>query len=105
MESLSNSRYVAYDAANGKYEEFETLKEAEDWLKDEDGEGISKEACNGMNYIAEIQYRSVVTLIDKKEDYHVHTEECTEDCDEEEWPYSDDWDLIGDHHYEKIDWP
>ena len=101
---MKDYRYVAYDAANGKYEEFETLKEAEYWLKDGDDEGISEEACNGRNYIAEIQYRSVVTLTDKKEDYHVHTEECTEDCDEEEWPYSDDFDGIGDHHYERIDW-
>ena len=28
------NRYVAYDAANGEYEEFKALKEAEDWLTD-----------------------------------------------------------------------
>ena len=99
------NRYVAYDAASGDYEEFKTLKEAEDWLTDgDDGEGISEEACNGQNYIAEIQYRSTVTTTDRKEDYHVHTDECTEDCDEEEWPYSDDFDWIGTHSYEKINW-
>ena len=98
------NRYVAYDAASGDYEEFKTLKEAEDWLKDGDGEGISEEACNGQNYIAEIQYRSTVTTTDRKEDYHVHTDECTEDCDEEEWPYSDDFDWIGTYSYEKINW-
>lgn len=104
MIKKNNYRYVAYDAANGEYEEFKTLKEAEDWLKENDGEGISQEACDGQNYIAEIQYRSVVTTIDKKEDYHVHTDECPENCDEEEWPYNSDWDFIGDHSYEKIDW-
>lgn len=102
--SKNNYRYVAYDAANGEYEEFETLKEAEDWLKEGDGEGIFDEACRGQNYIAEIQYRSVVTKTDEKENYHVHTDKCPEDCDEEEWPYSDDFDWIGHHSYEKIDW-
>lgn len=104
MSKKNNYRYVAYDAANGDYEEFETLKEAEDWLKEGDGEGISDEACCGQNYIAEIQYRSVVTKTDEKSNYHVHTDECPEDCDKEEWPYSDDFDWIGHHSYEKIDW-
>ena len=51
MSKNKNYRFVAYDAANGDYEEFETLKEAEDWLKEEDGEGISDEACCGQNYM------------------------------------------------------
>ena len=53
MSKKKNYRFVAYDAANGDYEEFETLKEAEDWLKEGDGEGISDEACCGQNYIAD----------------------------------------------------
>lgn len=104
MGPLSDYRYVAYDAAYREYEEFVTLKEAEDWLKKGDGEGISEEACDGQNYIAEIQYRSTVTTIDRKENYHVHTDECMEDCDEEEWLYCDDFDEIGKHSYERIDW-
>ena len=43
-------------------------------------------------------------LYDEKSNYHVHTDECPEDCDEEEWPYNDDFDWIGHHYYEKIDW-
>ena len=104
MNKKNNNRYVAYDAANGYYKEFETLQEAESWLKKNDGDGISDEACNGENYIAEIQFRSIVTKIDEKENYHVHTDECAEDCDEEEWPYSDDFDYIANHSYDKIDW-
>lgn len=104
MNKKSNYRYVAYDAANGEYQEFETLNEAENWLKEDDGEGISNEACCGQNYIAEIQYISEVTRIDEKKNYHVHTDDCPEDCDEEEWPYNDDWDWIGDHHYVRINW-
>ena len=34
----------------------------------------------------------------------MHTDECPEDCDEEEWPYSDDFDFVGNHWYEKIEW-
>ena len=97
-------RYVAYDAQNRDYEEFETLKDAENWLKEGDGEGISEEAELGQNYIAEIQYRSVITKLEEKSDYHVHTDSCPENCDEEEWPYNDDFDWIADHSYEKIDW-
>lgn len=95
MKQSNNYRYVAYDAANGEYEEFKTLKEAEDWLTEGDGEGISEESCCGQNYIAEIQYRSVVTVTDKKEDYLISGEE---------WLYGSDFEWIGKQSYEKIDW-
>lgn len=97
-------RYVAYDAALGEYQEFKTKEEAEEWLKEDDYEGISEEAVEGRNYIAEIQYKSVVDKIDEKSNYHVHTDDCPEDCDEEEWYYNDDCDWIGKHHYERINW-
>ena len=97
-------RYVAFDAANREYQEFRTIKEAEEWLTENDYEGILEEAVEGRNYIAEIQYKSVVNVIDEKSNYHVHTDECPENCDDEEWPYSDDFDWTGDHHYEKINW-
>lgn len=101
---MAMNRYVAYDATNGEWEEFETLKAAEDWLTENDGDGISEEACNGQNYIAEIQFRSAVTVIDGKDNYHVHTDDCPEDCDEEEWPHNNDFDWVGKHSYTKIDW-
>ena len=104
MSYNSGYRYIAYDAANGEYQEFRTIKEAEEWLKEGGYDGISEEAVEGRNYIAEIQYKSVVNVIDEKSNYHVHTEECSENCDEEEWPYNDDFDWMGDHHYEKINW-
>lgn len=97
-------RYVAYDAANGEHEEFKTIKEAEDWLKDGDGEGISEEAENGQNWIAEIQYISEVTEIDNKSNYHENEDGVLVNEDGEEWPISSDFDWIGDHHYVKIDW-
>ena len=106
-------RYVAYDAANGDYEEFKSLKEANDWLTDMDGEGISEEAVNGQNWIAEIQYRSVVTQIEDKGDYCTcddetfvpdHDDRCSVCGKEERWPYPDEFDYIANHTYEKINW-
>lgn len=41
MKQKNDYRYVAYDAANGEYEEFKTVKEAEDWLTENDYAGIS----------------------------------------------------------------
>ena len=106
MKELPNYgfRYVAYDAANGEYEEFKTLKEAKDWLTDGDGEGISEEACNGQNWIAEIQYVSEVTKIDDKSNYHENEDGELVNDDGKEWPLSDDFDWLGSHHYVKIDW-
>ncbi|WP_212123098.1 hypothetical protein [Bacteroides pyogenes] len=104
MKPIDKCRYVAYDAANNEYYTFETLEEAKDWLKKDDSEWISEEACLGWNFIAEIQYRSVVTVTDQKSNYHTHTEDCPDDCDEEEWPYSDDVEWVGKHSYEKIEW-
>lgn len=87
-------RYVAYDAANGEYQEFKTIDEAKKWLTCDDYEEISCEAIEGRNYIAEIQYKSRVDVIDRKCDY-----ECAED-----WDYRDDIDWIGKQEFEKINW-
>lgn len=97
-------RYVAYDAANGEYEEFKTFEEAESWLKEGDGEGISEEAESGRNWIAEVQYVSEVTEIDNKSNYHENEDGELVNSDGDEWPISNEFDWIGDHHYVKIDW-
>ena len=104
MKPKDEYRYVAYDAHNAEYEQFKTIKEAEDWLKENDGNGISEEAVNGFNFIAEIQYISVVEETDNKSNYHVHNDECGNDCEEEEWPYDDEFSWVGNHRYEKIEW-
>lgn len=98
------NRYVAYDACNEEYNEFKTLQEATDWLKEGDSEGISDEACEGQNWIAEIQYISEVTEIDNKSNYHENEDGILVDEDGEEWSISSEFDWIGDHHYVKIDW-
>lgn len=106
-------RYIAYDAENGEYQEFKTVKEAENWLTENDREGISESAVNGQNYIAEICYKSVVAKIEDKNDYcscddDTYDEDENGNCincgKEERWAYSDEFDWIGKHSYEKINW-
>lgn len=97
-------RYVAFDAANREYQEFKTIEEAETWIKENDCECIPLEVSYEENYIAEIQYKSVVDITGERSNYHVHTEECPDDCDKEKWPYGDDCEWVGRHHFEKINW-
>lgn len=103
-------RYVAYDAANGAYDEFKTLEEAKIWLKEDDGDGISEDACYGKNWIAEKQYYSVVTKTEDRDDYCTcgfefdnNEDECP-NCKKEKWEYSEDFEWIGYHDYERIKW-
>lgn len=106
-----NYRWLAFDAANGDLEMFKTFNEAVAWLTDNDGEGISIEAEQGDNWIAEIQYKSVVTPLEKKEDYCECMDREDRDSDvceicgkEEVWPYDSNFDYIADHRYERIDY-
>jgi hypothetical protein len=95
---------VAYDANETEYAQFETKEEAEKWLTrwDDGDEGITMEAVEGDNIIAEIKWRSQVTVTDTKANYHVHTDECGEDCEEEEWPYCSDFNWVGKHEYVEV---
>jgi hypothetical protein len=97
-------RFAAYDAADVELEYFDTKEAAEEWLTENDCDGISPEAESGDNWIAEIKWRSVFTISDRKEDFHEHTDDCPEDCDEEEWPYSSDFDYVGKTTFEEVDY-
>ena len=37
--------------SNGEYQEFKTNEDAEDWLKEDDYEGISEEECGNSFYL------------------------------------------------------
>ena len=89
-------KYVAFYSEDYEYETFKTFEEAEKWLKEYDNEdGIAEESIEGRNFIAKITHRSVYRVTDKREDYHLHTEDCPDDCGEEEWPYDYDYDTVG----------
>lgn len=88
--------YVAYDAANSEFEIFATFDEAKKWLTDfnfSDG-GVPAEFSTGECFIAKITHKTNTTVTDEKKNYHEHDENCTEDCIEEEWPYSNEFDFV-----------
>lgn len=89
--------YIAYDAAVCEYEFFKTFEDAKKWLIDDQdfSDGIPEEFGLGHCCIAKITHRTEVKVTDKKEYYHEHTDDCPEDCDEEEWPYDSDFDYVG----------
>jgi hypothetical protein len=84
-------KYIAYYAAAGDSEEFDTIEEAKDWLVEYDLQGeIAEETIDGYNYIAEIKLVSHCPVTHRKEDYK-----------EGEWPYDPDFDTIHDIQYVK----
>lgn len=91
----SDAKYVAYDAVNGDEEFFESFDEAKAWLVDSCDEGIGEETEQGYSFIARITHHTAMEIIDRKENYHQHTDDCPDDCNEEEWPYDSDYDYAG----------
>ncbi len=95
MTTKHRFNFVAYEASNSDYEWFETLEQAVAWLREANSEGISEETIEGLSFIAHITHRTGFIETDRQKNYHEHTEECPSDCEEEEWPYSSDWELVG----------
>lgn len=98
VEKFHNSGWIAYDAANGDTEIFPSLEKAESWLYECSDEGIAEETEHGHSYIAKITHRSAMEIIDRKENYHQHNDDCTDSCDKETWPYDDEYDYVGSVH-------
>jgi len=96
----SRDSWLAHDAASGISDTFATFKQALDWLHEDDTDGVSQEAIEGDNFIAKITHRSTYTVTDTKAEYHEHTDDCPEDCDEDEWPYDNAYDEVGKVTYE-----
>lgn len=97
-------RWIAYDAASGETEAFETYDEAASWLVDEcNDEGIAEETERGLSYIAKVTHRTAMEVTDRKEDYHEHNESCPNDCIEEEWPYDSEFDHVGRIYLVEVD--
>lgn len=100
--------YIAYYAANNEIEYFDTKADAEKWLdefykEDTENEGFAEETTNGQDFIAKIIARSKFVEVEKKVDYHHHTDNCPEGCDKEEWPY-DDWrEVVGNLILEPVE--
>ncbi len=100
---MKKDKYIAYDPDNNDYEPFETLEEAQEWLARDDGEGFGEALCGGCGFIAKITHRAKYEVTDEKENYHEHTENCPEDCDEEEWPNPIEFDTVGKIVFEEVE--
>jgi hypothetical protein len=106
MKSKKNQtkKFAAYDAADCDIEFFDTKEDAEKWLTQNDYDGVSEESVEGKNWIAEIKWRSVFYETDRKSDYHEHTDDCPENCNEQEWPYDSNFDSVGFIKYEEVEY-
>lgn len=93
-------KFVAFYAADYDMEFFDSKSEAELWLSTkhkEDGhnDGFAEETIMGEDVIAEVISQSHFVVDDEKSNYHEHNEECSEECDEEEWGYEEECDKVG----------
>lgn len=89
--------YVAHYDANNDTEEFETFKEAKNYLEEQYSvdscEGFSEESCEGGDYIAKITHKSIFieTQNKEKDGYKWDEERCGYfDADGDEWISEDD---------------
>ncbi|MCP4149866.1 MAG: hypothetical protein GY757_19125 [bacterium] len=91
--------YIAYDGYLMEFEMFGSLKEASEWLVNPEHydptEGWQESYVDG-SFIAKITHETSYKITDKKSNYHEHTDDCPEDCGEEEWPYDDEYEVVGD---------
>jgi len=102
---MMKDKFIAFYAADYEFKVFGTFKEAEAWLQnyDDPDYGISEETTLGRNYIAGIAHVSHYEITDEKKNYHEHTDDCPEDCDLEEWPYSDEFECVGKVSYVPVE--
>ena len=98
-------KYLAFDAVNGDHEEFETIKEAQNYLEEifidvEQGYADETELCK----IYELKQFVKLETIDSKENYKY---ECIDDVPDDEnideetdiWPYDNSFDKIAKHKF------
>ena len=94
--------YLAHDAINGEYEEFETIEEAREWLEEsfldyDQGYHPETELCR----IFELKEKVILNIIDSKKNYkYLNEDDIPEDDDESEaWPYDSVFDEICKHEF------
>jgi len=98
-------KYLAFDALNGDYEEFETIEEAQKYLEEsfcdvDSGYSDETELCK----IYELKQTVKLEIVDSKENYkYVYIDDAPidEDVDEEKdvWPYDSAFDTIAEHKF------
>ena len=97
-------KYFACDPEDGSHEFFETLEEAKEFILGQDwSDGYPESFSDGDYVIGEITHRSNFKITERREDF------C--DCDGygdcnnpdcEPWPYSNEFEYIGEPSLEEI---
>lgn len=95
-------QYLAFDSCSNEYEEFDTVQEAQKWIK----EGMTCE--NEISLEGEdskiYKLHSIVDIVttDYKSNYLYENEE--DDIEEtgSVWPYDNDWDSVVDVQFKEV---
>jgi len=95
-------KYIVYDYDNSEFEHFDTIEEAQKWIKKENSGEISPDISE--YFIAEIIQKASFEVTDKKENYkYVYDEDIPEDDTESEaWPYDNKFDFVGKIKFEEL---
>ena len=98
-------KYLAFDGINCEYEDFETLKEAQDWLVEcflDSSEGYHPDlkSCKIFELKQIVDYE----VVDSKENYkYMYDDEIPEDDEESEaWPFDNAFDEIWKHKFVEV---
>ena len=95
-------KYLAYDGINGDFQEFETIEDAQKFLKEiffdsDEGYHPDMKSCKIFELKQTVDYR----VVDSKVNYKTGYED--DFCDDDEiWPYNDDFDEIWEHEFVSV---
>jgi hypothetical protein len=100
--SCKNAKYLVFDGINSDYQEFETLKQAQEYLEEiflDANEGYHPETTNCKIYI--LSQLIKIDVVDSKENYEYENEEDIPEGDNisEAWPYDNAFDEIWKHNF------
>lgn len=95
-------KYLAYDAINSEYEEFDTIEEAREWLEEgflDSSEGYHPDVddCKIYKLFETVTHE----IVDSKSNYEYENEEDIPEENEsaEAWPYDNSFDEIWKHKF------
>lgn len=102
QKTKAMKKYLAFDAINHEYEDFDTIKEAQKWLEEaflDQSEGYHPDLTECK--IFELKQTVTYDVIDSKENYkYINEEDIPEGEEGEEvWPHDDMFDEMWQHRF------
>jgi len=96
------AKYLAYDACNNEYQEFETIEEAREWLEEgflDPDEGYNLDDIKDFKIY--ILHETVdYDVVDKKSNYKYENEDDAPEGEEDEvWPHDNKFDEVVKHRF------